>query len=163
MSPQRREIRSAYIEWGKLRSQARFSLAASDVLRFPLSELPVRIEDLEITGPSGYGYQPLQERLSAKTGAPAECVVQAQGTSMANHLALAALLESGDEVLVEDPTYEAILSAAQYLGARIRRFPRIFEAGFQVDPREVERAISPRTRLIVITNLHNQTGVRTSD
>lgn len=163
MCSQRREIRSAYIEWAKLRSEARFSLAASDLLHFPLAELPVRIEDLEITGPSGYGYGPLLERLSAKTGAPVECVVHAQGTSMANHLAMAALLESGDEVLVEDPTYEAILSAAQYLGARIRRFPRKFEAGFQVDPREVERAISPRTRLIVITNLHNPTGVRTSD
>jgi aspartate/methionine/tyrosine aminotransferase len=163
MCSQRREIRSAYIEWAKLRSQARFSLAASDVLHFPLAELPIRIEDLEITGPSGYGYPPLMERLSAKTGAPAECVVQAQGTSMANYLAMAALLESGDEILVEEPTYEAILSAAQYLGARIRRFPRKFEAGFQVDPREVERAISPRTRLIAITNLHNPTGVRTSE
>lgn len=163
MSPQRREIRSAYIEWAKLRSEARFSLAASDLLHLPLSELPVRIEDLEITGPSGYGCQPLQERLSKKTGAPVDSIVQAQGTSMANHLAMAALLESGDEVLAEEPTYEAILSAAQYLGARIRRFPRKFEAGFQVDPREVERAITPRTRLIIITNLHNPTGVRTPD
>lgn len=163
MSPQRREIRSAYIEWSKLRSKARFSLATSDVLHFPLSELPVRIEDLEITGPSEYGYAPLQERLAAKAGVAPENVVHAQGTSMANHLALAALLESGDEVLIEEPTYEAILSAAQYLGAKIRRFPRKFEAGFQVDAREVERAISPRTRLIVITNLHNPSGVRTSD
>ena len=46
MSPQRREIRSGYIEWAKLRSDARYNLAASDVLHFPLSELPVRIEDL---------------------------------------------------------------------------------------------------------------------
>ena len=55
MSPQRREIRSAYIEWAKLRSDARYNLAASDVLHFRLSELPVRIEDLEISGSSGYG------------------------------------------------------------------------------------------------------------
>ncbi|MGB0035049.1 MAG: pyridoxal phosphate-dependent aminotransferase [Candidatus Acidiferrales bacterium] len=163
MSPQRREIRSAYIEWSKLRSKARFSLATSDVLHFPLSELPVRIEDLEISGPSEYGYAPLQERLAAKAGVAPENVVHAQGTSMANHLALAALLESGDEVLIEEPAYEAILSASQYLGAKIRRFPRKFEAGFQVDAREVERAISPRTRLIVITNLHNPSGVRTPD
>jgi aspartate/methionine/tyrosine aminotransferase len=66
-------------------------------------------------------------------------------------------------VLIEEPTYEALLAAAEYLGAKIRRFPRRFENGFQLDPREVERAISPRTRLIVLTNLHNPTGVRTSD
>ena len=163
MSPQRREIRSAYMEWSKVRSTARFRLAPSDVLAYPLSELPVRIEDLEISGPGGYGYAPLQQRLAAKAGVAPECVVHAQGTSMANHLAMAALVESDDEVLIEEPTYEALLSVALYLGARIRRFPRRFEAGFQIDPREVERAITPRTRLIVLTNLHNPSGVRAPD
>jgi len=76
---------------------------------------------------------------------------------------MAALVEPGDEVLIEEPTYGAILSAAEYLGAKIRRFPRKFESGFQLDPREVERSISARTRLIVITNLHNPSGVRTID
>jgi len=163
MSPQRREIRSGYIEWSKLRSGARYNLATSDILHFPLSELPVRIEDLEITGSSAYGYKPLLERLSAKAKVPVENIVHSQGTSMANHLAMAALIEPGDEVLIEDPSYEALVSTAEYLGAKIRRFPRKFESGFQMDPREVERSITPRTRLIVITNLHNPTGVRAPD
>jgi aspartate/methionine/tyrosine aminotransferase len=163
MSPQRREIRSVYIEWAKLRSVARYDLATSDVSHYPLADLHARIEDLELTGTSDYGYPPLMQRLAAKAGVPVDSVVHAQGTSMANHLAMAALLEHDDEVLIEEPTYEALLAAAQYLGARIRRFPRRFENGFQLDPREVERAISPRTRLIVLTNLHNPTGVRTSD
>src|SRR3984885_2273810 len=163
MSPQRREIRSAYIEWAKLRSAAQYNLAASDMLHFPLSELPIRIEDLEITGSSGYGYQPLLERLSAKANVPVENIVQAQGTSMANHLAMAALIEPGDEVLVEEPSYQAIISTAEYLGAKVRRFPRKFESGFQLDPREVERCVTLRTRLIVVTNLHNPSGVRAPD
>ena len=103
------------------------------------------------------------QKLSAKSGVPVESIVQAQGTSMANHLAMAALVEPGDEVLIEEPSYGAILSTAEYLGAKIRRFPRKFESGFQLDPREVERNISARTRLIVITNLHNPSGVRTTD
>src|SRR5579864_537606 len=144
MSPQRREIRSAYIEWAKLRSAARYKLAGSDMLAYPLKDLPVRIEQLEIANPSdSYGYPPLIERLAKKAGVPADCVVQAQGTSMANHLAMAALLEPDDEVLIEEPAYEAILAVAHYLGAKIRRFPRRFENGFKLDPREVERAISP--------------------
>jgi aspartate/methionine/tyrosine aminotransferase len=163
MSPQRREIRSGYIEWAKLRSKARYNLAISDVVHFPLADLHPQIADLEISGSDGYGYQPLLQKLSAKSGVPVECIVQAQGTSMANHLAMAALVEPGDEVLIEEPTYGAILSAAEYLGAKIRRFPRKFESGFQLDPREVERSISARTRLIVITNLHNPSGVRTID
>jgi aspartate/methionine/tyrosine aminotransferase len=163
MSPQRREIRSAYIEWAKLRSSARYNLAASGLWQFPLADLPVRIEDLEITGPDSYGYKPLLQLLAAKAGVELDCVVHAQGTSMANHLAMAALVEHDDEVLIEEPGYEALLAAAQYLGAKIRRFPRLFENGFQADPREIERAITPRTRLIVLTNLHNPTGVHTAE
>jgi aspartate/methionine/tyrosine aminotransferase len=163
MSPQRREIRSAYIEWAKLRSTARYNLATSDVLKFPLSELPVRIEDLRISGSDGYGYRALLERLSAKANVPIENIVHSQGTSMANHLAMAALIEPGDEVLIEEPSYQAIVSTAEYLGAKVRRFPRKFESGFQLDPREVERSVSPRTRLIVLTNLHNPSGVRAPD
>src|SRR5215469_5059074 len=151
---QRREVQSAYIEWAKLRADAKYSLAASDVKRCPMSELKARLSELEITGPGGYGFAPLVERLAARAGVEPENIVQAQGTSMANHLAMAALVESG---------YEAIVAAAEYLGARVRRFPRKFEAGFQVDPREVERAITPRTRMVVITNLHNPSSVRTPD
>src|SRR5580693_10193376 len=163
MSPQRRDIRSGYIEWAKLRSQARYNLAQSDVEHFPLADLHAQITDLEISGPGGYGYEPLLQKLAAKSSVPVECVVHAQGTSMANHLAMAALLEPGDEILVEEPTYEALLATAEYLGAKVRRFPRNFEMGFQLDPREVERRISPRTRMIVLTNLHNPSGVRTTD
>lgn len=159
----RREIRSVYLEWAKLHSKARFGLTGSDLLHLPFSELHANAGDLSLSPPGGYGYKPLLERIASKAGVGVECVVHAQGTSMANHLAMAALLEHDDEVLIEEPTYEALLAAAQYLGARIRRFPRRFEAGFQIDPREVERAISPRTRLIVITNLHNPSGVRTPD
>jgi aspartate/methionine/tyrosine aminotransferase len=163
MSPQRREIGSGYIEWAKLRSKARYNLAISDVLAFPLADLHPRVEDLEISGSDSYGYVPLLEKLSAKSGVPTENIVHAQGTSMANHLAMAALLEPGDEVLIEEPSYAPIVSAAEYLGATIRRFPRTFESGFQLDPREVERCISPRTRLVVLANLHNPSGVRTPD
>jgi len=155
MNASRTRSRSPYMEWAKLRSGARFNLAASGVMSYPLSGLPVRLEDLEINGPTIYGYSPLQERLARKNGVSPENVVAATGTSMANHLAMAATLEPGDEVLVEEPTYELLLSAAQYLGATIRRFPRRFEDDFRIDPEEVARHITPRTKLVVITNLHN--------
>jgi aspartate/methionine/tyrosine aminotransferase len=151
------------MEWAKLESGARFNLAKSDLAAYPLARLPVRIEDLEIDGPAGYGYGPLQERLARKAGAPAECVVAATGTSMANHLAMAAVLEPGDEALIEHPTYELLVRVAEYLGATVRRFPQRFEGDFRVEPEEVARAITPRTRAVVVTNLHNPSGVRVPD
>ena len=77
---------------------------------------------------------------------------------MANHLALAATLDPGDEALVEHPTYELLVSTLQYLGVDVRYFERRMENDFRVDPEEVERQMTPRTRLIVLTNLHNPTG-----
>ena len=159
----RREIRSTYLEWAKLRSHARFNLATSGLDGFPLADLPVKIDELEISAPGSYGYPPLQERIAKKNGVAPECVVAANGTSMANHLAMAALLEPGDEVLIEQPTYEPLLTVAEYLGAKVRRFPRRFEDGFQIDPREIERHMTPQTRLVIITNLHNPSGARTPD
>ena len=77
---------------------------------------------------------------------------------MANHLALAATLEPGEEALVEHPTYELLVTTLDYLGATVRYFERRMEDEFRVDPEEVERQMTPETRLIVLTNLHNPTG-----
>ena len=156
--PLRTQSRSPYMEFSKLRSSAKYNLAASGVMSYPLAELPVRLEDLEINGPTIYGYAPLQERLARLNGVPPKCVVAATGTSMANHLALAATVEPEDEVLVEHPTYELLVSALEYLGASVRYFERRMEDGFLIAPEEVERQITPRTKLIVITNLHNPSG-----
>jgi len=159
----RRSAGSPYMEWAKLRSRARFNLATSGVADYPLARLPIRVEDLEINGPTVYGYGPLQERLAAHAGAPPASIVATAGTSMANHLAFAALIEPGDDVLIEHPTYELLLSTAAYLGASIRRFPRRAEDGFRLDPAAVRRAIRPGTRLVVATNLHNPSSVRADD
>jgi hypothetical protein len=149
---------SPYMEFAKLRSAARYNLATSGIMSYPLAELPVTIEDLEINGPTLYGYAPLLERLATRNGVTTDCVTAAAGTSMANHLALAATLAPGDEALVEHPTYELLVSTLDYLGVGVRYFKRRMEDGFRVDPAEVERNITSKTRLIVLTNLHNPTG-----
>lgn len=161
MSP--RALRSPYMEWSKLRSHAKYELSTSGLSSFPLAKLPARLGDLEINGPTIYGYAPLQEALAAKCGVPTDCVVASQGTSMANHLAMAALFDPGDEILVEHPTYELLLSTASYLGADIRRFERRPENGFRIDPDEVAAATTARTRLIVLTNLNNPSSVQTDE
>lgn len=154
---------SDYMLWAKTRQRARYTLATSGVGGFPLSELPVRIEDLEINGNSTYGYPPLQDAIARKCGVDPDSVVAAAGTSFANHLAMAAILEAGDEVIVEHPVYELLLSTALYMEAEVKRFHRREENGWQIDPADIRRALSPRTRLIVITNLHNPSSVLTPE
>lgn len=157
-----RTMRSQYMEWAKTRSLARFNLATSGIMSVPLAEFPLRADLLEINAPGGYGYEPLQERIARHTGAPVDCVVAATGTSMANHLALAAVLAPGDEVLIEQPAYGPLLDVADYLGAQVTRIERSFAAGFAVDMDAISAAITERTRLLVLTNLHNPSGALTS-
>ena len=152
---------SEYMNWAKTQSRARFNLATSGVGPFPFSEIP--LPKLEINGPAGYGYRPLSEAIARHSGVDPDCVVTAAGTSFANFLAMATVLNPGDEVLLERPTYELILSTAQYLGAGIRRFHRRAENSYGVDVAEIERSLTPKTKLIVITNLHNPTSVLTSN
>jgi hypothetical protein len=82
---------------------------------------------------------------------------------MANHLAMAAIIEPGDEVLIEHPAYGPILDVANYLQATLRRFSRLEENCWAIDPAEVRRCVTPKTRLIVITNLHNPTSALTRE
>lgn len=158
MTENHRVKSTEYIEWAKTRSQAKFNLATSGVMNYPMSEFPARLEDIELSGPSWYGYQPLQQALAAKCGVSTENVVAAIGTSMANYLAMSAILDPGDEVLIEQPAYDPLVAIAYYLGAKVKRCERRFENGFQIDPVAVEQAVTNRTRLIVITNMHNPTS-----
>jgi len=152
------------MHWAKTRPKVRYDLALSGILNLPFAELDVKLGDLELHGDNAYGYRPLVEALASHCKISPEYVVTISGgTSMANHLAMAAIIEHGDEVLIEQPTYEPILAVAEYLGAKTKRFPRRFENGYKIDIDEVAKAIAPRTRLIALTNLHNPSSVLVDD
>src|SRR5215467_992338 len=158
-----RHKHSDYMQWSKTHSRARFNLATSGVASFPLRELPVDLKTLEINGDSSYGYGPLQKAIATHHGVDHDCVVESAGTSMANNLAMAAIIEPVDEVLIEHPAYGPILDTARYLEANVKRFARTSDTGWIIDSGEILRAITPKTRLIVITNLHNPTSALTPD
>jgi len=154
---------SRYMAWAKLHSQARFNLASSGMVDYPLAELPVEVTDLEIGGTGPYGHKPLMERLARKAGVPEECVLYTFGTSMANYIALSALVQPQDEVLIERPTYDPLLAILEHIGANVRRFERHSEKGFRIGIGELERKISPQTRLVILCNLHNPSSAFTDD
>lgn len=162
MTAAREVMTSAYMNWAKTSSVAKYNLATSGLGNLKLRELRVSLDDLEITN-GGYGYQPLVESIAKRYRVATEEVVTAAGTTFANHLAMAALIKPGDEVLFEHPAYEPMLALTYYLGAKVKRFSRRFENGFGISLDELESLIIPNTRLIVITNLHNPSGVLVAD
>jgi aspartate/methionine/tyrosine aminotransferase len=162
MTAAREVMTSSYMNWAKTSSVAKYNLATSGLDNLKLRDLHVSLDDIEITY-GGYGYPPLLDAIANRYSVASEEVVTAAGTTFANHLAMAALIKPGDEVLFEHPAYEPMLALTYYLGAKVKRFSRRFENGFGISLDELESLITPNTRLIVITNLHNPSGVLIDD
>jgi aspartate/methionine/tyrosine aminotransferase len=148
-----------YLEWAKTRPSAEFDLAGSNILPCSLDDLPGAREAVAFWGANDDGYAPLMEAIAARYRARTSQVTTASGTSGANFLVYAALLSPGDEVLVERPGYDPLLGAARMFGANTIRFDRAFDRGFALEADRVRRAMTPRTKLIVVTHPHNPTGV----
>jgi aspartate/methionine/tyrosine aminotransferase len=154
---------SPYMHWAKTFQAARYPLAISGIKGLSLAELGATLEDLELDGRVGYGLAELHAAIASKTGVTADRVVLATGTSGANHLVFSALVGDGDEVALEDPVYEPIEMLARHLGAVIRHFPRRRENGFRIDPADVAAVMTAKTRLVVLSNLHNPSAVGTDE
>jgi aspartate/methionine/tyrosine aminotransferase len=145
-----------YLLWARrYYGKVEYDLASSGMTRVTHAELgdPGPLDD-----PRGDArYRAAIARFNDVTSDEAQ---PALGTTHALWLAYAALLSPGDDVLVEEPSYEPVWRIAEYAGARVVRFERSAKDGYAIDPARVAAAITPRTRLISVTNLHNPTGVR---
>ncbi|NTV77249.1 MAG: pyridoxal phosphate-dependent aminotransferase [Methanothrix sp.] len=87
-----------------------------------------------------------------------EQVVVTSGTSPAMMLAFAALLESGDEVIISDPGYACYPNFINFLGAVPARVPVFEQDGFQLTVKAIQERISQKTRAILINSPSNPTG-----
>ena len=99
----------------------------------------------------------LTAAIAAHCGVPADHVVTAVGSSGANFLALATVLRPGDAVVVEDPGHAPLARRRGVRGARSSRC-RGGPRDYAVEPEALAAAITPRTRLVVLTRPHNPTG-----
>lgn len=138
--------------------RAGFDLASSGTLPFPQSELGA-VSSLD----GEDGWERLCAAIARHHRLPRGEAIGALGASHGLWLAYTALLEPGDEVLVEDPAYEPLVLAAEAAGGVVRRFTRDAARGYALDPERVFAALTPKTRVVAITNLHNPSGARASD
>lgn len=99
-------------------------------------------------------------RYASRTGrlvTPEQCCFL-PGTQTALFASMQALLDEGDEVVVGDPyyaTYEGVVAAA---GGRIVPVPTRPEEGFHLQAAALDRAITPRTRVLLLNSPGNPTG-----
>jgi len=149
---------SEYLEWARAQGNIEYSLASSGVPPVDVSLLSPTVDDFTMIADNEYGWPPLLERIAHRYDVDPENVVLAHGTSMANHLACASLAEAGDHVLIEWPVYDPLVAVPRYLDCEVSFFERRAEDGYALDVASVARAVTPRTRLVILSNLHNPTG-----
>jgi aspartate/methionine/tyrosine aminotransferase len=149
-------------------------------VRYNLSESgvqPLRVEELvadkegraELLGqalkyPESNGSRILRERIALfYPGATANNVLVTTGTSEANYTTLWGLLEKGDRAAIMIPTYMQAWGLARAYGSRADAY-RLVEKGqgpgrrWALDVASLDRAVTRKTRLILVTNPNNPTG-----
>jgi aspartate/methionine/tyrosine aminotransferase len=149
---------TSYLEWAiKHGASCKFDLATSGIQNACdlLTIDPASLHDLD-------GWKKIREVIARANDVPQNETIAALGTAHAVWLAYASLLSPGDELVVEQPAYEPLLTAALGMGLTIKRFDRLENKGFAVDPDVVARAITEKTKAVVISNLHNPSGARVS-
>jgi aspartate/methionine/tyrosine aminotransferase len=151
---------SPYITWVKQLPRAEINLSGSAVPVCPPALLGPFDPDTPITERNDYGWPPLVTQLASRYGLGEAGIVVAAGASMANHLAIATLLSRDDHVLTERPGYDPLDLVPALWGAHVSHFARRPEAGYRFDVDAIRDALTPRTRLLVLSDLHNPTGAR---
>jgi aspartate/methionine/tyrosine aminotransferase len=151
--------RSEYLAWATRHyGHVRYDLGSSGVPSLLRSEpATVPVHD------NSDSWERLRAVIARHNGLSSKEVVGTLGASHGLWLGYTAILSKGDEVLVEHPTYEPLVIAAQAAGAVVRHFDRGPSCGFALDPDRVFSALTAKTRVVAITNLHNPSGVRASD
>jgi aspartate aminotransferase len=102
----------------------------------------------------------LADKVTRRNGYEArpDQVVVTQGGIQALYLALLALLEPGDEVLLPDPAWPNFRMIAHLLGARVLPYPLVSEGDFLPHLEDLERLVTPRTRAILVNTPSNPLG-----
>lgn len=100
----------------------------------------------------------MQQQERGVQGVTAEDVFMGNGVSELIDLALRALLNEGDEVLVPSPDYPLWTAAVTLNRGRAVHYPCRPDNGFVPDPEEIARLVTPRTRALVLINPNNPTG-----
>ncbi len=151
--------RIEYLEWARTHmGRVRIDLAKSNVKALSREELGLPPEAVALNAPDEEGVPELRDLLAKRYGVPRTSVLVTGGATMGIYLACAAVVNRGEEVILEAPNYEPLYRACQERGAEVKMLERRFERGWQVEMEELERKVGRGTRAILLTNFHNPSG-----
>lgn len=114
---------------------------------------------------SNAGLMPLRQEISRYiedrmqlTYDPASEIMVTVGGSEAIDIAFRTVLEPGDEVIIPEPAFVSYVPCVQLAGGVPVTIPLKAENAFRLKPRELEAAITPKTKVLLLSYPNNPTG-----
>lgn len=151
--------------------RVQYDIAESGILPLSVKELLAweepdeqeRLLDQLLNMPLGYneacGSLALRSAIAATyQQAGPEQVLITTGAIEANFLLFNALLDESDEVIAQAPAYQQLISVPRAVTRHVSLWNVRSEGGFHFDLKDLERLLTPRTRLIIVNTPHNPTG-----
>lgn len=138
--------------------EVKYDLASSNM---PISvpDLSGQLKGVDLCLGSPTGSEELKKAISEVASAHPDDILVTNGASEANFLVCASLLSREEEALVERPYYEPLASIPRGLGASVKFIDRK-PADFPLDLDVLHESITPATKLLILTNLHNPSGAQ---
>lgn len=154
---------AVYMEFAKQQhaNKVECNLGLSGITRpYSLEELGVTPRVFYNDAFHPYGNAELKEIIAHRYGVRSDQIlIPNGGSSLCNFLLAAALLDRGDAVITETPYYEPLTATVASTGAAVILLYRRPENRYAIELEELERILRPPVKLIVVTRLHNPTGV----
>lgn len=144
-------------------------LSVNDLLSWdtPDPHERARVLDTLLNLPLGYSEAPGSLALRRAIAATyqqcgPENILVTTGAIEANFLLFNVLLDTDDEVIAQAPAYQQLISVPRAVTHNVALWNVHSESGFYYDLTDLERLVTPKTRLIVINTPHNPTGAMLS-
>lgn len=93
---------------------------------------------------------------------PSEILITVGG-SLALDCAMRAFIDQGDQVIIPTPAFCSYDPTVRLAGGQVVSLPTRFEDGFKLRPEALAAALTPRTKMVVLTSPNNPTGVTYTD
>ena len=143
--------------------EIRYDIGESAVKYLTFGQLGLNLDHL----PLRYGYHrgrpDLREALAEQyRPLTAQNVIVTSGGSEAIFLVTAALFKPGDHAIVEHPNYPSLYEIPRSFNCEVSFLRLTFENQFQPDLAELDRLVTPKTRLVTLTHPNNPTGAMIS-
>lgn len=147
-----------YLRWSKVHNRVRYELTGSGVAPATLEDLDTTVSPISLDVQGTYGDPRLIDAITRRYALPDDRILPVAGASSGIFIAVAAAVEHGSTVIVEQPVYEPIRRAAAFRHLRVLSLHRRPQDRFDIDIARIEEGLGQGARAVVLTNLHNPSG-----